>query len=127
VTISIYFENGYYSYHYNYLTTQLLDNSTRSVQLWWYTVMALAPIDNGGRRSDIDRRQFSYTYHIPEKRSLNNRRSGIDRRSGLDQRSSIDRRSGKVIEMRLGKDRREGQDRRSGLERRKAFAAALAY
>ena len=37
-------------------------------------------IDNGGRRSGIDRRQLAYDQHIPE------RRSGIDRRSGLDRR-----------------------------------------
>ena len=36
--------------------------------------------DNGGRRSGIDRRQFSYTAHIPERRSGRERRSGFDRR-----------------------------------------------
>ena len=36
--------------------------------------------DNGGRRSETDRRQFSYTSYIPE------RRSGVDRRSGKDRR-----------------------------------------
>lgn len=36
--------------------------------------------DNGGRRKNNDRRQFSYTCHIPE------RRSGIDRRGGEDRR-----------------------------------------
>jgi hypothetical protein len=36
--------------------------------------------DNGGRRKNSDRRQFSYTCHIPE------RRSGIDRRAGEDRR-----------------------------------------
>jgi hypothetical protein len=36
--------------------------------------------DNGGRRVEIDRRQFSYDFHIPE------RRSGIDRKSGRDRR-----------------------------------------
>ncbi len=39
-------------------------------------------IDNGGRRSEIDRRKFLYDLHIPE------RRSGIDRRSGFDRRSA---------------------------------------
>ncbi|MFO7559912.1 MAG: hypothetical protein R6X10_13845 [Desulfobacterales bacterium] len=38
--------------------------------------------DNGGRRSETDRRQFSYTSYIPE------RRSGVDRRSGKDRRKS---------------------------------------
>lgn len=36
--------------------------------------------DNGGRRSGADRRQFSYTFHIPE------RRSGMERRAGKDRR-----------------------------------------
>ena len=36
--------------------------------------------DNGGRRTGIDRRQFSYTAHIPERRSDKERRSGFDRR-----------------------------------------------
>jgi hypothetical protein len=36
--------------------------------------------DNGGRRSGIDRREFSYFEHIPERRSVRDRRSGIDRR-----------------------------------------------
>lgn len=38
-------------------------------------------LDNGGRRSRIDRRRFSYAVHIPE------RRSSIDRRKGLDRRN----------------------------------------
>ena len=42
--------------------------------------------DNGGRRSGVDRRQLSYTQHIPERRSGNERRSGLDRR--LEQRMS---------------------------------------
>ena len=36
--------------------------------------------DNGGRRSVIERRQFSYSGHIPERRSGKERRSGNDRR-----------------------------------------------
>jgi hypothetical protein len=36
--------------------------------------------DNGGRRSGIERREFSYTQHIPEQRSGKDRRSGNDRR-----------------------------------------------
>ena len=43
-------------------------------------------LDNGGRRLGIARRQFSYTLHIPERRSGNERRSGLDRR--LKQRTS---------------------------------------
>jgi len=36
--------------------------------------------DNGGRRLGIERRQFSYTQHISERRSGKDRRSGNDRR-----------------------------------------------
>jgi len=36
--------------------------------------------DNLGRRLKIERRQFSYDVHIPERRSGNDRRSGLDRR-----------------------------------------------
>jgi len=44
--------------------------------------------DNGERRKNGDRRQFSYTAHIPE------RRKRIDRRSSRDRRE-LDRLSGK--------------------------------
>jgi hypothetical protein len=37
--------------------------------------------DNGGRRSGLDRRMFSYTGHIPE------RRSGLERRNCADRRN----------------------------------------
>ena len=37
-------------------------------------------VDNGGRRSGVDRRQFSYTSFIPERRSGTDRRGGEDRR-----------------------------------------------
>ena len=37
-------------------------------------------IDNGGRRLGVERRQFSYLIHIPERRSGKQRRSGLDRR-----------------------------------------------
>jgi len=36
--------------------------------------------DNGGRRAGIERRRFSYSDHIPE------RRCGVDRRCGNDRR-----------------------------------------
>lgn len=36
--------------------------------------------DNGGRRSGIDRRQFAYSGHMPERRSGEERRNGGDRR-----------------------------------------------
>ena len=35
----------------------------------------------GGRRTCIERRQFSYIVHVPERRSKKDRRSGSDRRS----------------------------------------------
>ena len=81
-------------------------------------------IDNGGRRSGIDLRQFSYTGHIPERRSSEDRRCGLDRRSGLDRRTCEDRRSdietrkyqkgaAKIIEMRSHKGRRNSADRRA--------------
>jgi hypothetical protein len=53
--------------------------------------------DSGGRRSRIDRRQFSYETHIPERRRGQDRRSVQDRRSGLDRRSGSDRRRGKEL------------------------------
>ena len=56
--------------------------------------------DNGGRRAGIDRRQFSYDAHVPERRSGMERRSTVDRRNGLFMRmsprewSDIERRAG---------------------------------
>ena len=35
---------------------------------------------NEGRRSGIERREFSFDSHIPERRSGKDKRSGIDRR-----------------------------------------------
>ena len=40
----------------------------------------MAVQDNGGRRSGVDRRQFNYAVHIPERREGKDRRSGHDRR-----------------------------------------------
>ena len=36
--------------------------------------------DNGGRRIGVDRRSFSYSLHIPERRSHDERRNGENRR-----------------------------------------------
>ena len=44
--------------------------------------------DSGGRRSGMDRREFTYTFHIPERRRGLDRRSGFDRRNKLNQRST---------------------------------------
>jgi hypothetical protein len=49
--------------------------------------------DNGGRRSGIERRQFSFNAHIPERRHGENRRSGKDRRSGMQWRKGKERRA----------------------------------
>ena len=43
-------------------------------------VMASFISDNEGMRLGLDRRQFSYDKHIPERRSAKNRRKGLDRR-----------------------------------------------
>ncbi|MGD9334333.1 MAG: hypothetical protein PVJ50_05015 [Desulfobacterales bacterium] len=43
-------------------------------------VMASFIRDSGGVRLGLERRQFSYDKHIPERRSVNDRRSGLDRR-----------------------------------------------
>jgi hypothetical protein len=42
--------------------------------------------NNGEKRSGIERREFSYDQHIPERRSGKDRRSGFDR--GLKPRTS---------------------------------------
>ncbi len=84
--------------------------------------------DNGGRRLEIESREFSYTNHVPNRRTKEDRRSGVDRRGGLERRQGIDRRSGEIIFkkiLRLENDLRERIDRRSGVERRVAFAKAL--
>jgi hypothetical protein len=36
--------------------------------------------DKGGRRFDFERRQFAYSKYLPERRSGEERRSGLDRR-----------------------------------------------
>ena len=83
------------------------------------TAMAIALIDNGGRRLGIDRRQFLYTNHIPD------RRMAEDRRTGHDRREKLDRRSGNVVIIKNRKDLRQGKDRRSSKDRRSVFSAAL--
>ncbi len=54
-------------------------------------------IDNGGRRSGIERRRFSYAIHVPELRSGKGRRIDIDRRKEVEHisinRSTGERRS----------------------------------
>lgn len=50
-------------------------------------------IDNGGRRSGVERRRYSYASHIPERRSGEERRSGKDRRNGVGKHCKDERRA----------------------------------
>ena len=61
--------------------------------------------DNGGRRAEIDRRQFSYDGHIPERRQRSGRRIDPDRRCGTDRRNDGERRNVTL----KGKDQRRGK------------------
>ena len=45
--------------------------------------MTLGLIDIGGRRTGIDRRDFSYTNYLPNRRIGEDRRHGDDRRRGF--------------------------------------------
>ena len=95
------------------------------------SAIAIALIDNGGRRSGFERRQFSYTNHIPERRIAPKRRILFDRRQTTDRRYLVSRRmsgsdKGFVKNMMGLKCRRKKQERRSDYERRAAFAAVLA-
>lgn len=63
------------------------------------------PADNGGGRSGIDRRQFSYSFHIPERRATQDRRTGNDRRVGKDRRTTM--------KAHVSLERRGGQERRT--------------
>ena len=54
------------------------------IRKWEYAmsdfIQEMQLMDNNGRRSGADRRQFSYAFHIPERRVSTDRRSGKDRR-----------------------------------------------
>ena len=79
--------------------------------------------DNGGRRTGMDRRYFSYSDHIPERRVGEGRRKTPDRRRVLDRRGETGQRLfgsrnrliyvGKDVNQESGLDRRRGEDRRS--------------
>lgn len=78
----------------------------------------------------FDRRQFSYTAHIPERRSGMERRTGFDRRCGKDRRVFNDPRGAEARkdanpggDPRRRRERRSGLDRRRGVERRAGFRA----
>ena len=91
--------------------------------------MQLGLIDTGGRRTGIDRRDFSYTNYLPNRRVEEDRRRSVDRRSGLERRNDSDRRNAKTIFKKIQRpenDLRERTHRRSGLNRRATFTRALA-
>ena len=79
--------------------------------------------DNGGRRVLPDRRVFSYSLYVPERRTkTRERRTETDRRGGLmTRRSGKERRSGteRRADGTRGRDRRRGFERRSGVDRRR--------
>ena len=87
----------------------------------------MAIIDNGGRRSGIDRRQFSYTEHIPARRSTNERRSSLDRRCKIDRRNILDRRTIEGRMKTIKTDGRKNKDRRYFVERRTSLATVSSY
>jgi len=74
--------------------------------------------DNGGRRAENDRRQFSYDGHIPERRQRSGRRISLDRRGGIERRCGTDRRNhGERREVILkGKDQRRGKVKKSAVK-----------
>ncbi len=78
--------------------------------------------DLGGRRLGLERRRFSYTEHIPERRHGGDRRSGLDRRAGAERRNGRDRRlEARDLTSRTVKappNRRAAEDRRAGMDRR---------
>jgi hypothetical protein len=49
------------------------------------------------RRAPIDRRQYSYTKHLPDRRDKDRRKGTENRRNGKDRRSGIDRRNSSII------------------------------
>ena len=51
--------------------------------------------DSGGRRLGIDRRQYSYAAHLPERRAGEDRRTGEDRRNlaVFESRAHVERRA----------------------------------
>ena len=59
--------------------------------LWERIKMTLLASDNGGGRVGLDRRQFSYVVHVPERRSGTERRNEIDRRKGRGIRRKSDK------------------------------------
>lgn len=54
-------------------------------------------MESDSRRTPIDRREYSYTKHLPERRDTNRRKGKENRRKGKDRRSGDDRRNGSII------------------------------
>ena len=73
--------------------TQLFSTTTKA-RPFYNMKMEFKLADNGGTRLGIDRRKFTYTTYIPEKRS------GMDRRKGFDRRNSLNHRGLYPIERR---------------------------
>ncbi len=55
-------------------------------------------VDNGGRRLGDERRQFSYTHYLPERRLVEDRRCGLDRRKTRYHRE-LNKSPKKIIEL----------------------------
>ena len=68
--------------------------------------------DNGGRRSGIERRRFSYAEHIPERRSGRDRRCGKDRRCKGEGKGRDEQQIGWMED---GAESRRSTDRRTSL------------
>lgn len=75
--LSFEFRTGFQSPKWN--VHRMANSAIRERESWVSDISS----DNGGRRKKTDRRQFFYTFHIPE------RRSGIDRRVEQDRRTSV--------------------------------------
>ena len=50
-------------------------------------------VDNGGRRLGMERRRFLYSAHIPERRTIEDRRNGEDRRVHVGKKVKKERRA----------------------------------
>ena len=68
---------------------QALDHMTRQDSTMSEKQKESEQHENDCNRSGLDRRQFSYSYHIPERRSGKDRRQGFDRRHGFSHRSGM--------------------------------------
>ncbi len=65
----------------SYAESEKTEMSNMAAQKEKDVLMDLIYTDNGGRRKNIDRRKFAYTFHIPERRCGTDRRDGKDRRT----------------------------------------------